>query len=437
MAGWIKAAVIGGKKVIQDPEGASRFALGIIMSILIVVILFSSALMGLIGAFSGEHINDEFNVTQTEMFSEITQIYEEYVEKLQEEMDEIAEEYIEEYTFTVSYKTTIVVENVNKYTGTVNEIEVETTRTEERCYVEIEKYINPVNFSYIYAYFTITNEEMQQGKKVTLSKDEVIDFIETISTLEEEKIIIRDPNDTPPKEVNPDASAEPKDKIILFNKILTPEEVAVFFFEEGSKEYQMFLLSFDLYKEFIGETALLYDGIPIEEDFVGDLIYHDTGISIPHYFQTDYKNVSYGNGTISSSGCAPTCIAMIASYLTGSTITPVNVVNFVGDSYYVKGAGSSWAIFGACAAHYGYNSKNLGKKYEMDLEELQKGHPVIASMAPGVFTKGGHYIVIRGVTSDGFFLVNDPNRANLNKYGTDRFSCNTVFREAKNFWSFW
>lgn len=49
--------------------------------------------------------------------------------------------------------------------------------------------------------------------------------------------------------------------------------------------------------------------------------YPANGMQIPHYLQTDYGNIPYGGGSIASSGCGPTSFAMIASYLTGTTIT--------------------------------------------------------------------------------------------------------------------
>jgi hypothetical protein len=41
--------------------------------------------------------------------------------------------------------------------------------------------------------------------------------------------------------------------------------------------------------------------------------------------------------------------------------------------------------------------------------ELNAGHPIIASCQGGPFCGGGHFIVIRGVTGDGKYLINNPN----------------------------
>ena len=50
--------------------------------------------------------------------------------------------------------------------------------------------------------------------------------------------------------------------------------------------------------------------------------YPANGMKIPHYLQTDYANVPYGSSNIAACGCGPTSFAMVASYLTGTTITP-------------------------------------------------------------------------------------------------------------------
>ena len=58
---------------------------------------------------------------------------------------------------------------------------------------------------------------------------------------------------------------------------------------------------------------------------------------------------------------------------------------------------------------YGVTGSWVGKDGEKIVKALSSGHPVIAHMGKGIFTKQGHYIVLRGVTKDGKILVNDPN----------------------------
>ena len=58
---------------------------------------------------------------------------------------------------------------------------------------------------------------------------------------------------------------------------------------------------------------------------------------------------------------------------------------------------------------YGVSGTWIGKDGEAIITALKSGHPIIAHMGKGIFTRNGHYIVLRGVTDDGKILVNDPN----------------------------
>ena len=44
--------------------------------------------------------------------------------------------------------------------------------------------------------------------------------------------------------------------------------------------------------------------------------------AVPRYYQTDYPHINFGNGTIATSGCSMTCLAMVATYLTDQEYTP-------------------------------------------------------------------------------------------------------------------
>ena len=165
------------------------------------------------------------------------------------------------------------------------------------------------------------------------------------------------------------------------------------------------------------------------------------GMPIPLNLQTDsrWADKPYGAGnpkgnTIHNNGCAPTSISMVASYLTGKTIIPPDVTSWAGLKYYSSGAGSTWNIFGASAKHWGYNSKQISKTPQEVMKELNAGHPIIASMGPGAFTNGGHFIVLRGITADGQILVNDP----FSKERSEKsWSMSIIMNQSKAMWSFW
>lgn len=144
--------------------------------------------------------------------------------------------------------------------------------------------------------------------------------------------------------------------------------------------------------------------------------YPANGMKIPHYLQTDYANVPYGSSNIAACGCGPTSFAMVASYLTGTTITPADAVAWCGNSYYVWGAGTSWSYFEAAAKHFGCGAVRESYDANEVLKALSEGHPVISSQYAGLFTRGGHFIVLRGVENGNKVLVNDPNDSEAKNY---------------------
>jgi len=134
-------------------------------------------------------------------------------------------------------------------------------------------------------------------------------------------------------------------------------------------------------------------------------------VSVPLYFQTDYPDVLYGAGTIETSGCSITSIAMIASYLTGYEYLPSEL------AYYFGGRATN------NMARMEYAAKTLNLPYEKPeninytLAELQAGKCAILLMrSPSPFTQSQHFIVVTGMTEDGKYLVNDPYAPNYEKW---------------------
>lgn len=147
---------------------------------------------------------------------------------------------------------------------------------------------------------------------------------------------------------------------------------------------------------------------------------------MPRFYQGDYANVPYGSSNLANCGCGPTSFAMVASYISGRTITPQDAVSWCGNRYYVSNVGTSFSYFSAAAQHF-----NLGVRVEeytpslqttqTVLNALKQGKPVICSQTRGIFTGGGHYIVLSGITNDGKIMVNDPNKNNaVNKNYNNR-----------------
>ena len=165
--------------------------------------------------------------------------------------------------------------------------------------------------------------------------------------------------------------------------------------------------------------------------------YPANGMQIPHYLQTDYGNIPYGGDSIASSGCGPTSFAMIASYLTGNTITPPDAVAWCGNSYYMPEVGTYWSYFQAAASHFGCGSVTQTSDANAVLQALSEGHPVISSQRAGLFTSGGHFIVLRGITANGKVLVNDPNDSDAKNYINREFDMMSEIHVTANaYWIF-
>jgi predicted double-glycine peptidase len=140
------------------------------------------------------------------------------------------------------------------------------------------------------------------------------------------------------------------------------------------------------------------------------------GMSIPLYLQWDSKwgAIPFGGGTISTSGCGATSMAMIVTYLTGKQVTPDMVVSNIGNKYYSPGEGQSWDMPAGVANIYGIKLVYQGTtNAEKILKYLKAGYPVLVSTTgygtTQEFTQHGHYLVLRGLDSTGKVLVNDSN----------------------------
>ncbi len=125
--------------------------------------------------------------------------------------------------------------------------------------------------------------------------------------------------------------------------------------------------------------------------------------------------------TIGSQGCGPTSMAMIVSTLTGNEVTPVELCEYSTENGYLTyDSGTKWTFFASVAKKYDINCKQTAS-YTVAKKALESGKMVIASMKPGRFTSGGHFVVLSGTeTREGqtWYTVYDPNMDN-NRYGSN------------------
>lgn len=153
-----------------------------------------------------------------------------------------------------------------------------------------------------------------------------------------------------------------------------------------------------------------------------------------NYYQGNY-NDSYGYGTtIAKAGCGPTSMAMVLTCLKDEEITPPETASWsLENGYRVEGSGTSWAYFDAISNTYGINCTETSVSKSNIKNSLEKGELIIMSMGPGTFTKGGHFIVLTGLTDDGKIKVADPASESRS---SQTYDYNVFINEGKEMWSF-
>lgn len=133
--------------------------------------------------------------------------------------------------------------------------------------------------------------------------------------------------------------------------------------------------------------------------------------SVPLYDQTDFPNIPYSQGTIYTSGCGITCMAMVASYILDEPISPATL-----GLEYNKSASNNVSRMLNAADGLGIEYEKPENWNEMK-EALESGKIAIVLVnANSIFTDYGHFIVLTGITEDGKFMVNDPWGPNYDRY---------------------
>lgn len=167
-----------------------------------------------------------------------------------------------------------------------------------------------------------------------------------------------------------------------------------------------------------------------------DLSAEASGGTVPLLLQWDERwgYRSYGSGLIGYTGCGPTCLSMVALYLTGdANCDPGTVAQYAQQQgYYVEGSGTAWEMMATGCAHFGLKSEEIGLDENEMAAALADGKVLICSMGPGDFTDGGHYIVLTG-HSDAGFSICDPNSP---KRSAQTWTFDRLKNQIRNVWAF-
>lgn len=136
-------------------------------------------------------------------------------------------------------------------------------------------------------------------------------------------------------------------------------------------------------------------------------------VGLTYYSQLDsrwankmYSSVNNSNQTIGTSGCGPACASMIVTATRGA-ITPDKMGDlFVKYGYRSANNGTYFSAFRAIADEFNIEYEET---YYLDkaIELLKNNHYVVASCGNGLFTTGGHFVVLVGI-EENIIKIYDP-----------------------------
>lgn len=147
--------------------------------------------------------------------------------------------------------------------------------------------------------------------------------------------------------------------------------------------------------------------------------YDDAWAKVP------YNGPGENDKTIKSSGCGPSCAAMLISSLTGGKYTPRDACEWSRThGYKYANQGTAYNYFAAQFKEFDLDCFQLSwtnvyhkpdhKIHDQALDYLNKGYWLIGLAKKGLWTSGGHYIVIYDF-DEKYVYVNDPNSSRFDK----------------------
>lgn len=149
-----------------------------------------------------------------------------------------------------------------------------------------------------------------------------------------------------------------------------------------------------------------------------------------------YTSVGDSSQTIGSSGCGPTSSAMIVSSIKGNITPDIMSDLYVKYGYRSANQGTYWSAFKWTADIFDIGYSECFKLDEA-VAKLKDNHYIIASCNQGLFTYGGHFIVLVGVEGN-YLKVYDPYLYNgkfdvSSRRGLATVNGNTVYVSIDNF----
>lgn len=143
------------------------------------------------------------------------------------------------------------------------------------------------------------------------------------------------------------------------------------------------------------------------------VVFSDGSTQVVYYNQLDdrWRYEAYGTDDIGGYACGPTAMSIVVSSLTAETVDPPHMAQWAYENgYWCSKSGSYHSLIPGAAEEWGLPVEGCTvAEPQKIVDALADGKLVVALMSKGHFTSSGHFIVLRGVTSDEKILVADPS----------------------------
>ena len=202
--------------------------------------------------------------------------------------------------------------------------------------------------------------------------------------------------------------------------------------QENAQEQEVENEEFELQGEIAYNGTSEYPNISLG-NYVGLTYYNQTDSRWNNYM---YSSVGNSSQTIGTSGCGPTSASMVVTAIKG-TVTPDRMGDlFVQYGYRSANNGTYWSAFRWVADVFDIGYQECSS-LDTAVNLVRNNNYVIVSCGNGLFTTGGHFIVIVGIDGDTLKIYDPYLYAGKFDTSTRRgkvtVSGNTVYCSIDNF----
>jgi len=179
------------------------------------------------------------------------------------------------------------------------------------------------------------------------------------------------------------------------------------------------------------------DAVSLEDLLYPDVA-HEHIPDIPNYLQQDFPYAKYGAYPLVSYGCGITTLAMFATYMTDTWLTPPELARRYG--HYCYSTGTDTTLIADSAPELGYFLVERTYDWRVaDQYMREEGLLVMNLQYKGYFTRGGHYLILHHLNEDGTIAIRDSNIYNYGKlhpHKDNRFEWSQVTPSGAMYWIF-